>query len=347
MKKILILDPFLSQSIAISKYIKKSKNFFVVGGVVVKNSINSFCNIYKLVYPFYYDVIIYLQSYDEININQYDFIIPTGAKSTYQILQKYEKLFYCNDISFHKENLICYDKIKMLNIVEDLGIPAPKTYINKEEISSFPIFYKEKFEKGGGIRGIANSVKEIPKKEGLIYQEYINSPETYGVGFLAKNGEIKTLHVHKEILSYPKEGGSAVLIEDFYDSTLEYYVRKIVSYLNYNGWGLAEFKYDNKGNKYYFMELNAKLWASIELMLANNPKFLEILLDLKYTPNKTKRILFINRFLEYNFFTILSNLNKINRDTKIIKEQSIVYQLIKTLFPNNIRNLAKNLLLKR
>ena len=221
----------------------------------------------------------------------------------------------------------------MLSIVSEINIPVPKTFYKVEEIDIFPIFYKENFESGCGVRGIAYRLDDIPRKEGLIFQEYINTPSTYGVGFLAKDGVILTYIVHKEIISYPVLGGSAVVIESYDNEKLIEYTSKIVKKLNYNGWGLAEYKYCNRRNDFVFMEINAKFWASIEFMLINNSQFLKILLDIDYKSQKENRVLFINRLLQYSFLDIFKN-SKYIFGSKLVKESSLLHQVIRKFLPN-------------
>lgn len=322
MKKIFIYEANSSQALAVSKFIKKYSNFFIVGGVEENIRFNRKN----------YDEIV-VEKFDNIDISKYDYVLPMGAKSTFQIVSKFKTLKYEHGIKFHKDNLIVFDKSKMLMIAESIGIPIPKTYFNKEDILSFPIFYKEDFENGGGIRGVANNIKDIPSQKNLIFQEYITSPETYGVGFLAKDGKILTYTMHKEKISFPICGGSAVVIEEYEDERLLEYTERLIEKINYNGWGLAEYKYCNIRKDFVFMEINGKFWASIEFTLCNNPYFLKYLLDIDYSVKKVERILFINRLFQYSFPNIIKN-SKYIFTSKIVKENSLLYQIIRKILPN-------------
>ena len=315
MKKVLIYEANSNKAISIIKYLKEYTNYEITE--VIEND-------------------------ETINIENYDYILPIGADSTYFTLNKYKKLEYCNNISMTEKELIVFDKPKMLKIAEKININIPKTYYKKEEIESFPIFYKDDFEKGEGLRGIAKTKEELPENEELIYQEYIETPSTYGVGFLAKDGEIITYLQHKEVISYPKVGGSAVVIEKFEDERLLKYTKKLLKEIDYNGWGLAEFKYCNQREDFVFMEINSKIWSSIDFMLINNPVFLKELLNVKYYSKKEKRLLFINYLFRYNFIDILKNL-KYLLNSKIIKDQSLTYQVVRRLIPNKLVSQIKRI----
>jgi len=332
MKKILIFEADSSQAQALAKFIKKYSNYYIVGCIKEKirfnqNSFNE----------------IIISELSSVDILKYDYILPMGANSTYLIIRKYNELFYCHDIKFDIQNLIVFDKEIMLNIAKNIDIPIPNTYYKLESIEKYPIFYKDDFENGGGTRGVAINLESIPIVENLIYQEYIDTPSTYGVSFLAQNGKILTSTSHKEVLSYPKDGGSAVLIESFDDERILKYTKKMIEELNYNGWGLSEFKYCNKRDDFVFMEINGKFWASIEFMLRENPQFLKYLLDIKYSKIKTKRILFINRLFQYSMQDIFKNIKYFNTSF-IAKEGSLLYQIIRQCTPNNFVNVVKSII---
>jgi len=323
LKKILILDADSNQAIAVAKYIKKYSNLKIVGSVE-KNNLFTRC------IKYYYDDII-INDYLKVDLNDFDYILPTGAKSVSKIFTKVNSLKY-DKIYFSKNNLIVFDKIHMLKRAEKVGVPIPKTYINKNEIQLFPIFYKEKFEKGGGIRGIAYSLEDIPDYKGLIYQEYINTHSTYGVGFLAKDGEIIDYFMHEEILSYPKSGGSGIILKRIENKSLLNYTKQLVKELNYNGWGLAEFKYSDIRNDFIFMEINAKLWASLEFYLLNNSMFLKYLFNIFYNEQKISQILFIDRFILNNsFLDIIKIGKKYFPNSKLIKENHLHCLILKII----------------
>jgi len=324
MKKIIIFDPYTLQGIAISKYLKKYGNVFIVGCMEKSPKI-------KLKYI---DKLI-VADFSHIDIAEYDYILPTGVYSTYKIINRCKKLEFENGLYFSSSNFIVFNKPQMIQIAGQVGVPIPETWTSINNINAFPVFYKENFERGKGKRGIAKNFDEIPNYNDLIFQEFINTPATYGIGFLAKNGEIITFTMHKEILSYPESGGSAVLLERFYNENLLKYTKLLLKKIRYNGWGLAEFKYCNKRNDFVFMEINGKLWASLEFMLANNHGFLKNLLNISYECKKIEKILFINRLFQYDFKNILKNM-KFYHHSEIIKDNPLFYQIIRKIIPDSL-----------
>ena len=326
MKKILIYEAFSPQALAISKFIKKYSSFKIIGAIepgkkIISNS-------------YYYDKII-VSKFENINNKNYDYLLPTGAYSTFKVVNKFQTLKYENGIKFDRKNLIAFDKIKMLEFVRDIGIPIPKTWYKIDDIEMFPVFYKENFETGGGLRGLAYDIHQIPKNNNLFYQEYIDSPFTYGFSFLAKDGNILSFTMHKEVISYPKLGGSAVVIERFWNEKLINYSMKLIKKLNYNGWGLIEYKFCNKRNDFIFMEINAKFWASLYFTLSINPNFLSYMFNINYPFEEVNKVLFLNRLCQYSLWDILKNSKHIF-SSKVVKEYSCSSQIIKKLIPNKL-----------
>jgi hypothetical protein len=334
-KKILILEPFTDQGRSIAKFIKKnSDDYYIIGGLEEKDR-----KIKKI--PFF-DSLIVINIDSSLRREDYLFILPTGARSTYKWMQLNDSI-KIGEILYKSENLQVFNKLIFLQKVKELGIPIPITYDCYLNIKNYPVFFKQRFEKGGGDRGILYNDDDFPilsNDTSIFFQEYIESSITYGVGFLSHEGNIITSFIHKEILSYPKTGGSGVLLERFFDDKLIDYSEKILKSINYSGWGLIEFKYCPKRNDYVFMEVNAKFWASIEFALINNEMFFQKLFDIHYEKKKPINcMIFLDRLVTYGFFDFLTQYlfhikcEKVNhlQASKILIFNSIPYP-IKKLF---------------
>jgi hypothetical protein len=289
-KKILILQPDLDQAQAIAKFLKKySRNFFIIGGIThdfpAKRSI-----------PFF-DQLEEISQNSEFDTEKYDIILPTGAMSTFSFIKKI-KTIQIGNIPFSQKNLYVFKKLPMLDAMNELHIPVPYTYHENEVIDEFPVFYKQRRETGSGIKGVIKNrqdLESLRQEKTIFFQEYIDSPNTYGIGFLAKEGILLTSFIQNEVLSNPKTGGDGVILQACDDKKLIDYSKKILKKLNYSGWGLIEFKYCPKRMDYVFMELNAKFWASIEFAFLNNPVFMKELFDIQYNSSEVKCIVFLDR----------------------------------------------------
>lgn len=270
------------------------------------------------------------KSYDKHK--KYDIIIPCGAVST-------SVLFYSNDgikigqAEFSENNFITYDKIKTLKIVEEIGVPIPRTYTDKSQLDFFPIFFKSLREDTYRERGILYNEEDLKKikSKTIFYQEYIPTFGTYSVGFLADRGKIITHFSQKEIISVPYHGGSAVVIEKWDDPRLFEYTQRICEKIGYSGWGLAEYKYSDWRDDYVFMEINAKFWASIEFTFLNNPLFLKILFDIDKKPQNVNKAVFINRVIQSDFKIVVKKILPHLFNSKWLKTEPISKAIIDRL----------------
>jgi len=325
MKKILILQPHEDQARAIAKFLKSySQEFFIVGGIFGDSedtqSIPYFDKLEKVSADFVFEE------------KNYDIIVPTASFSTNAILSTRDSIRIGN-ISFDRNNIQVFDKLPFLDKVEKLQIPIPKTYKNFGEIHEFPVFYKQRYEKGGGSRGIIRSKAELKALSGdksIFFQEFIDSVGNYDVGFLAKDGIIITMFMHRALYNWPKPGGSAVVLTELYNKKILEYSSIILKNMKYSGWGLIQFKYCHKRKDFVFMEVNAKFWASIEFAFLNNPVFLKELFGIHYEPKKVRCIVFCNRLANYGFIEY----------TKLMLRYSSCYKLF---FPESIKKLFLNL----
>lgn len=289
----LIYSPLLDQSIAIAKFIKKYiPNTKIYGIKMEHENIKRASKKYFSKTLLLEDLIFYKQEYKCIHI-------PTGAMSTKYLLEQLGQVTL-REITLTHEALRVFDKQWLINFAKDSGIPVPKTWNNLEDVTEYPIFYKPAFEGKGKLRRISFSYDETIKNLGnnihnYIFQEYIDSKGTYGVCFLADKGEMIVEFIHFEKESFPRDGGSAVIIEKFFDSRLIKYTKRLISGLGYSGWGLAEFKYCPKRKDFVLMEINAKFWASCEFAFVNEPHFLEFLFGIKSQEKPVSSMFFVNR----------------------------------------------------
>jgi hypothetical protein len=336
MKKILILQPYLDQSQAIAKFLKKySNNFFIIGALPYDYPSTKSI-------PFF-DSLERISSNFQTKSGEYDLILPTGAESTNTLMQLNECIRIGN-IAFYRENLRVCNKISILNIINELNIPIPETYNSVDEIKKFPVFYKQRVETGRGSRGVIkdkNELDTVAQDNSIFFQEFIDSPITFGVGFLARDGILITSFIQKELYSYPKPGGSGVILQTFNDKKLLEYTQRILKKLNFNGWGLVEFKYCPKIKDYVFMEVNAKFWASIEFALMNNSVFFEELFNIHYNPKKEVNcIVFFNRLAEYGINEYLTLAVSHMNCHKLYFRHSL-FTLILNAIPQKLKSLIK------
>ncbi len=274
----------------------------------------------------------YEEGIEAPNMADYDIVIPSGADSTKNYIEKFDSLTI-GQMTYTKDNLAAFDKIKSIEIVKSVGVPAPITYTQKSQITTFPVFYKSLYEQGYSRRGIIRNEIDLQKIDDsdIFFQEFIWSKGTYSVGFLADRGKLITTFPQKEIISYPYHGGSGVILTQIQDNRLIDYTERIVRAFNYSGWGLTEFKFCTKREDYVFMELNAKFWASLRFAFENNPLFLKYLFDIDIKPKNIQTVVYIDRVILSDWQEIWQTLPYLGR-SRWLKSQSVIksmwYRLI-------------------
>ena len=326
------LQPQLDQSVSLSRLIKRSDPLSRVVAVVCRGE--------GRVPESEYDAIEKIQEYSDVPAGLR--VIPTGAASTEALLSIRDVVL--GDVTLKRGALVAYDKRRFLALCETAGLPVPKTFHSIHDVPNklYPLFYKEAHEQGGGKRGIAHSIEDVPKHDQgkLIFQEYIDTPGTYGVGFLAKNGELLASFSHFERESYPAAGGSAVLIESIDDPDLIDLTSRVVKAMNYSGWGLAEFKYNKLCKSYVFMEVNAKFWASCGVAFSSQPDFAKRLFGIDVEATSAKRWFFINRGLARGLVYMLSRAHLL-LSSKLVAMPGLGRALIRSFVPEVLKALLR------
>ena len=97
-----------------------------------------------------------------------------------------------------------------------------------------------------------------------IIQEYIQG-KAFGFYALFNHGTCLAYFMHERIHEYPITGGSSTLAKSFYDRELYEAGILILEKLKWHGPAMVEFKKDIRDNQYKLIEINPKLWGSLEL----------------------------------------------------------------------------------
>ena len=114
------------------------------------------------------------------------------------------------------------------------------------------------------------------------------------------------------------------------------------------GWGLAEFKYCPKRRDFVFMEINAKLWASIEFAFMNNSNFLKYLFGIDYPEKKVDAALFIDRLVALGSSQLFRNLHLFYH-SKILSYQApsaLLRLFLINIIPPSAKSILKTMVVK-
>lgn len=240
--------------------------------------------------------------------------IITGSEATAHVL-KHRDSVRLGQIVFERRNLWFYDKVATLDRAKQLDVPVPLTWTSFEDIAhkEGPIFYKPAREGTGGPRKKAASLRALPptvRKGGYLFQEVIEGPSVIGFGFIADRGRVVASGLHHEIFSFPRDGGSAVVVERCESPRVEELSTRLIRDFQYSGWGLIEFKPCPRRHDFVLMELNAKFWASIEFTLRTCPVFAHLLFGIRTDAEPIRRMIWPSRLLRNGLIHVPAGLGK-------------------------------------
>lgn len=218
-----------------------------------------------------------------------DLLIPVGYNSVLMCAKMRDTLGLMVKIILpdDKSLKIASDKAKTMEFAKKIGVIVPKTIVannfgqikNAIKEIGYPVVIKPTLEGYKPIY-IYNQVevdskinKIFLKKESVLVQEYIKG-EGFGYFALVDKGKVLIEFMHRRIREYPVSGGASTLAESIFDSKLQKLGKKILKELCWNGLVMVEFKKNVETGEFVLMEINPKLWGSLDLSLASGVDFL-------------------------------------------------------------------------
>jgi predicted ATP-grasp superfamily ATP-dependent carboligase len=203
-----------------------------------------------------------------------DVILPVGYYANVAISRNYKVLKEIAEIPVADPNAmgIALDKKKSMEFAGDHGVLVPHSYSAPEDIQNFPVVVKRIFG-SGNVRYINSPMEfsDIDLKDAII-QEYIPG-EGYGFFALCNRGSVRAFFMHKRLREYPITGGASTSAIGIYDPVLKNIGERLLAQLNWHGLAMIEFKKDCRNGKYKLMEINPKLWGSLDLSIASGVDF--------------------------------------------------------------------------
>jgi predicted ATP-grasp superfamily ATP-dependent carboligase len=282
--RILIGDITSYKAIVIVKYLKKNYN-----SKIYAYSTKSFAKKIKTKYVDHIFILNKAKCNDDISIiinkHSIDYFFPVineelslfwKNKTTY-----FQTLDYLGDFEAYKT---LNDKRKLYDLAVKLDIKAPTSFTSTKD-AVFPYVIKPtNLSSAKGVLYV-NNPDEVPQNinsNNIIIQQYI---EGVGVGysFYCKEGSITIGYGHKRLAEYPVSGGSSTYREKFINIDMIEIAAKIVNHINYTGFAMFEYKLTQQGD-IYLIEVNPRIWGSINQGLANGVNYFESILGKSKKP---------------------------------------------------------------
>lgn len=309
---ILIGDISSYKAITVAKFIHKYYPDIKMYGFDTRNFTNKIHT--KYIYKNFViedNSILYLL--EIIENNNIDFFIPVINESLSTFWQNKDKfnktLGYLGDFDSYK---LLNDKLQLHVLAEELQIKVPKRYLKIED-AKFPFVIKPtNLSSAKGVVYVKNKY-DIPNKinqENIIIQQYVEG-KGVGFSFYCKEGDIIEGYGHKRIAEHPISGGSSVYRSYYQDDRMCEVSSKIVKKLNYTGFAMFEFKL-TVNNELYLLEVNPRIWGSINQGMANGTNYFEKILGppkIKIIRNNNNVNTFLGPLIYISFLKYLFKFN--------------------------------------
>lgn len=222
-----------------------------------------------------------------------DVILPINNDTTYIIskyIKKYQKYSKITPLLDLKNFRYYYNKENIIKISKKEKILIPKTYVTKKfselkKISnniSYPVLLKPSISSGGrGIQIIKSKEKLIERynqstkvktdysfnPKNIIIQEYLEG-DVYTVYMLYHKGRLISSMVMKALRWYPSKLGVAISYKTVKNDKILEIALRLFEGRCFNGPVDVQFIVDNKDKKTKLLEINPKLWGTVEASIA-------------------------------------------------------------------------------
>jgi hypothetical protein len=219
--------------------------------------------------------IVYLPIEESTTLNFYDFIKKNeDMKKRFIYLLPSPQAF---NLSRDKYLLNCFCIEN--NISAPIIITANEINELKKSNHFKPLIYKPKIGTGSkGIR-IIRTMEDLDcvQCDNAHFLQYFvgNGINVCGGFYLMNNGILKSFYSHQRIRTYPPDGGVSIFSKSAQNDEIKEIGTKLLNKLNWSGWAMIEFIYDEENEQYMVIEINPRVWGSILLSEINQSYFVK------------------------------------------------------------------------
>lgn len=294
--KILITDIFLRKSFDLYNIIKTRYKEYTP--ILLHRSVSLFSTlIIRLIYSskvyrlrkssyeaFEEDLISILNLFKDSEI----IYIPIEEDTTHLFYKFISKTSYPNLYYNLPEKSIfdtARDKKMMSEFCRRYNIPVPEEH-TKESLKQLKKKFKPVVAKprtGSGASGLIfiEKTKHLDLLEKIDFDRYIvqekigNTKNVHGAFFLFHKGKYISYYGHRRIRTFPPSGGVTVFSKFDYNEKIKHIGISLLEKLNWSGFTMIEFLYDEQADIYKIIEINPRLWGSFILSEFSGTGFLK------------------------------------------------------------------------
>ncbi len=240
-----------------------------------------------------------------------DFLLPVTEVTSRTLVQHRDALPPCKLPFADIDTLLSLsDKSALNHLAESLGVPVPASqYCQRasdidHNAIRFPCVLKPALSKvlvdnqwlETQVHIVHSDAQLRQLTEDKVYfnnhpfmvQQYIDG---HGAGVFCyyQKGEAKAFFAHKRLREKPPSGGVSVLSASApINPDMEKHARALLDAVNWHGVAMVEFRVAADGTP-YLMEINTRLWGSLQLAIDAGVSFPELLFDGEYKTLERQR----------------------------------------------------------
>lgn len=236
-------------------------------------------------------------------VREYDVrvIFPTTEEATLALLPHREDLGALLPLPSLEQFIAINDKAALLVRAAEIGIAVPRQHVLEAPDTALPdditfpvvvkpsrsvplraVVRRKLAAEHAATRDELNAVISAAPAEAypLLVQQRIVGPGV-GLFFLCWDGVVIARFAHRRLREKPPQGGVSVLSESTTASSdLEAAALRLISaQADWRGLAMVEFKCDSATQTPYLMEVNARVWGSIQLAIDSGVDFPRLLVD--------------------------------------------------------------------
>lgn len=210
--------------------------------------------------------------------HSYDAVIPVGLDTVEFFVHHAHALRVPVMLPPAQAFAIASDKRRTFEHARTIGIPIPATVpASHWEALQPPLVLKHPRSGAEIVRTHAEATARVAAMNGgrdsWLAQEFVPGENGFGYFGFFVHGAERGYFMHERLIQYPREGGPSVVARSIRDERLHEIGRTLLESLNWHGVAMVEFKRSDRDGELYLIEINPKLWGSLDLAIAAGANF--------------------------------------------------------------------------
>lgn len=223
----------------------------------------------------------------------YDCVLPSHTDTMYILAKHREQLEAFTSIPPPPFDVFvaAYDKQRLFEVAKKYRIPIPTTYDARPslpgQIERYPVVVKASRRHSMGIavcrnaKELVNAYPKLSKRYGpCVVQEYVPNGGEFGVYTLLDEHSVPlSLVVQQRIRTLHGYGGLSTLRRTIESDELVRIAFRLLKHLHWSGVAMVEFRVDTATGQPKVLEVNPRLWGSLQLAVEAGVDFPSLLYD--------------------------------------------------------------------